>query len=191
MIFLSASIPTPGREYYGTENAPAIREAVMAFTKVCMELKLPFYFGGHPAISPLIYQTAKEYGTDFINKIKIYQSEFFKGQTPEEVSYFSNIQWTPKKEKIGESIALMREEMFKNPTECAVFIGGMNGIIDEAKLVHEKHPDAKLLPVINTGGACKYLEEITGFRYDSFHENNHPFAYVYLFRKYLQQFIQK
>ena len=59
MIFLSASIPTPGMEYYGTENAPAIREAVMACTKVCMELKLPFYFGGHPAISPLIYQTAK------------------------------------------------------------------------------------------------------------------------------------
>lgn len=30
MIFLSASIPIKGREYYGTANIPAIREAVKA-----------------------------------------------------------------------------------------------------------------------------------------------------------------
>ena len=69
MIFLSASIPIKGREYYGTANIPAIREAVMAFTKVCMDFKLPFYFGGHPAISPLVYQIAKEYGAVFVYQI--------------------------------------------------------------------------------------------------------------------------
>lgn len=79
MIFLSASIPIKGREYYGTANIPAIREAVMAFTKVCMDFKLPFYFGGHPAISPLVYQIAKEYGGDFATNVKIYQSMWFHG----------------------------------------------------------------------------------------------------------------
>lgn len=42
----------------------------MAFTKVCMDYKLPFYFGGHPAISPLVYQIAKEYGGDFATNVK-------------------------------------------------------------------------------------------------------------------------
>lgn len=37
MIFLSASVPTPQREFYGTENVFAIREAIIAFTSVCME----------------------------------------------------------------------------------------------------------------------------------------------------------
>ena len=45
MIFLSAGIPNPtpiqGREFFGKGNVPAIREAVMAFTKVCMELGCP------------------------------------------------------------------------------------------------------------------------------------------------------
>lgn len=30
MIFLSASVPTPQREFYGTENVFAIREAIIA-----------------------------------------------------------------------------------------------------------------------------------------------------------------
>ena len=108
MIFLSASIPTKGREYYGTANIPAIREAVMAFTKVCMDYKLPFYFGGHPAISPLVYQIAKEYGGDFATNVKIYQSLWFYGQTPSEVSYYKNIVWTEKKEDLSKSLLHMR-----------------------------------------------------------------------------------
>lgn len=69
----------------------------MAFTKVCMDYKLPFYFGGHPAISPLVYQIAKEYGGDFATNVKIYQSLWFYGQTPSEVNYYKNIVWTEKR----------------------------------------------------------------------------------------------
>lgn len=49
-LFLSASIPTQGREYYGSTNDAAITGAVMAFTRVCAEYSIPFYFGGHPAV---------------------------------------------------------------------------------------------------------------------------------------------
>ena len=77
MIFLSAGIPNPtpiqGREFFGKGNVPAIREAVMAFTKVCMEYHIPICFGGHPAISPLVYEIAKNYGDDFSNHVLIYQ----------------------------------------------------------------------------------------------------------------------
>ena len=93
MIFLSASIPTPGREFYGTEDIVAIREAVMAFTFVCVENKIPFYFGGHPAITPIIWDVAKEYSPSYRELIKIYQSKWFEAQTPAEVDYFPNIVW--------------------------------------------------------------------------------------------------
>lgn len=58
MIFLSASVPARGREFYGTENVFAIREAIIAFTSVCMQYGIRFYFGGHPAITPLVWQVA-------------------------------------------------------------------------------------------------------------------------------------
>lgn len=188
MLFLSASIPMPGREYYETANILAIREAVMAFTKVCMELEIPFYFGGHPAISPLVYQIAKEYNSSFSSNIIIYQSLYFKNQTPPEVSYYQNIVWTEKKETIDLSIEHMRKEMFKTPTECAVFIGGMEGIIKEAKLIHSIQPSTKLLPIINTGGACADLPKQTELKCDSLTENECSYAYVYLLREYLKQF---
>ena len=133
MIFLSASIPAPGREFYGTEDVIAIREAVMAFTKVCMEKRFSFYFGGHPAITPLVWEVAKDYlHEEFRSLIRIYQSSYFIGKTPKEVEYFNNVVWTSAKENISESVEYMREQMFiENNTTIAVFIGGMRGIADE------------------------------------------------------------
>lgn len=189
MIFLSASIPIKGREYYETANIPAIREAVMAFTKVCMDLKLPFYFGGHPAISPLVYQIAKEYGGSFATNVKIYQSMWFHGLTPPEVEYYQNIVWTDKKEDLNKSLLYMRTQMFTNPTDCAVFIGGMNDIIDEATMLHKVKPNIKLLPITNTGGACADLMKIADIKCDPFPVNDYSFAYTYLFKEYLKQFL--
>ena len=41
MIFLSASVPQPDREFYGTENVFAIKEAIISFVRVCAEKKTP------------------------------------------------------------------------------------------------------------------------------------------------------
>lgn len=135
-IFLSASIPYIGREYYEGSNPLLIREAIVAFTRVCMEYNIPFYFGGHPAISPLVYQVAKNYLADANAPIRIYQSAWFKDMTPEAVKYYGNIVWTAKQADIPQSVKYMRTQMLKdNPdTCCAVFIGGMQGIINEAEM---------------------------------------------------------
>ena len=82
----------------------------------------------------------------------------------------------------------MRQIMFENKTDCAIFIGGMNGIIEEAKLIHNKHSNAKLLTVANTGGACADLARTTDFSYDSLSKDINSYAYVHLFVKYLKQF---
>lgn len=189
MIFLSAGVPNPtpikGREYYGKGNVPAIREAVMAFTKVCMEYHIPICFGGHPAISPLVYEIAKDYGDEFSKNVLIYQSEKFKEKTPKEVSYYDRIVWTPEAKDISSSVSVMRDKMFRNEFVCGVFIGGMDGIIDEAKRFHEANPNSDMIVVPNTGGASQVLSEKTDFNYISFPDT---YAYVFEFKKLLKKY---
>lgn len=184
MIFLSASIPTPGREFYGTEDVVAIREAVMAFTKVCMEKRLPFYFGGHPAITPLVWEVAKDYMQDeFKSFVHIYQSAFFIGKTPKEVDYFNNVVWTDVHGGVKECVEYMRNQMFKeNETTTAVFIGGMAGIMDEYKMIIKYYPEVKILPIATTGAASEELYKDLRLHNPDLCDN---YSYVSIFRKYL------
>lgn len=184
MIFLSASIPTPGREFFGTEDVIAIREAVMAFTKVCMDKQRAFYFGGHPAITPLIWEVAKDYApTEFRKFIHIYQSSYFIGKTPKEVDFFGNIVWTEKQDDIPHSVELMRNRMFgENETTIAVFIGGMKGILDEYEMIKKYHPKVEILPMATTGAATAQLYKDLGMDNSDLSDN---YSYVSVFKKYL------
>lgn len=161
MIFLSASVPQPDREFFGTENVYAIREAVISFVRVCAEKRLPFYFGGHPAITPLVWNVAKNYCGDKEPAIKIYQSRVFGDQIPDEVKHFKEVHLTKAiGDDIDQSVAYMRQVMFEeNPTDCAVFIGGMDGVVKEAHMIRERYPDSRFLPLYNTGGAAQSIYE--------------------------------
>ena len=53
----------------------------------------------------------------------------------------------------SESVNRMRQVMFgENPTDCAVFIGGMGGVVDEARMIRGMYPDARFLPIFSTNG---------------------------------------
>lgn len=186
MIFLSTSVPTPGREFFGTENIFAIREAIVSFTKVCVEYGLHFYFGGHPAITPLIWDVAIHNSHQTMPLIEIYQSKIFD-DIPKEVKDFKNIHLI---DAVGgcreKSVYEMRKRMFEeNYTECAVFIGGMDGIIKEYEMLKELYPRAKYYAIASTGGAAKILYERIG-------EANPllvgSYAYVSMFRELLYPF---
>jgi hypothetical protein len=57
--------------------------------------------------------------------------------------------------QFANALEPMRESMFKDQTfEAGVFIGGMEGIIEEFDLFTKLQPDAKLLPIASTGGAA-------------------------------------
>ena len=161
MIFLSASVPQPDREFFGTENVYAIKEAVISFVRVCAEKKLPFYFGGHPAITPLVWNVAKNYYGDKEPAIKIYQSRIFGDRIPKEVEHFKDVHLTDAVGgDIRQSVDRMREVMFEeNPTDCAVFVGGMDGVVVEAHIIKEMYPEARFLPIFSTGGAAKAIYE--------------------------------
>lgn len=185
MIFLSASIPVLGREFHGTEDVIAIREAIMAFTKVCMEDMIPFYFGGHPAITPLVWEVAKDYAPDdFKELIRIYQSAYFIDKTPKEVSFFENIVWTDKKDDIHSSVTFMRNQMFReNKTTVAVFIGGMKGVLNECDMIKEYNPYVKILPMATTGAASRELYKRLNINNPDLEDN---YSYVSVFRRYLK-----
>lgn len=186
MIFLSASVPVFGRPYYDTSNPVVITSAVKAFAKVCAEYQLDVYFGGHPSITPLLLRTGMEVNPDFGKLVHIYQSHEFDGMTPIELSEYADQHWTKKMANRKESLKYMRETMISDsPTECAVFIGGMEGIPAEADLIDRYHPDAKIIPIGSGGGAAYTLFERYDIQDDLLKDS---MAFLSIFRQYLVEF---
>lgn len=190
MIFLSASVPTPQREYYGTENIFAIREAIIAFTTVCVKYGVRFYFGGHPAITPLIWNVAMQNVKQGMPLIDIYQSKIFGDKIPNEVKDFKNVHLTePVNDSIKDSVIAMRKQMFaENPIDCAIFIGGMQGIIDEYDMLKQEYPNAQYYAFASTGGASVELYKKIGYCNELL-ENS--YAYLSIFRTLLAPYITK
>lgn len=186
-IFLSAGIPDEGREGFETTNRAAAAAAVMAFTRVCTEYNIPFYFGGQPAITSLVWSVAKDFSTETKPLITIYQSRYFEGKTPREVDYFENIVWTERVENnLPASLEKMRRQMFsENETIAAIFIGGSNGIRDEYKLLKDISPQTRMLPFASTGGVSKKMYESEGINEAELTES---FAYYQIFKDLLKDY---
>lgn len=160
-IFLSASVPDPRRNaiYYQTADVTAIREAVIALATYILP-KTSLIWGGHPAITPMIRVVAESIGVNVQEKIILYQSQFFEASFPEDNQAFAQIRLTPRLTNREQSLALMRQQMFSNHSyQAGVFIGGMEGVEDEAQLFRQYHPNALFLPIASTGAAAKRLYE--------------------------------
>lgn len=157
-VFLSAGIPDrPERgDYVETSDPIAIRDAIRALTSVVLERKHRLVFGGHPAVTPLIWQVAESAGN--ADSVIIYQSLEFENMIPAEAYGFRSFQWTPRGDNQDESLLLLRTQMIAAyPFSAAVFIGGMDGVESEYRIFGELHADAPRLPVASTGGAARNL----------------------------------
>lgn len=155
-IFLSASIPDRRRNerYFKTADIVAINSAVSALVHVTIGRR-PLIWGGHPAITPMVWTVAKDLNVDYGNWVHLYQSLFFEDRYPDENAEFQNVTYTKlingDREK---SLLEMRKTMLTdNQFSAGVFIGGMEGIIDEYELFVELQPQASIVPVFSTGGA--------------------------------------
>lgn len=158
-VFLSASVPKPGREFYGMEDVIAIRDAVIALASTV--LANPAYhliWGGHPSITPLITLVLDRYGLKMSDRVTLYQSDWFRDVFPPENKDVGNRVITNKLSTMGNSLELMRDKMIRdNDYAAAVFIGGMGGIFEEYELFRKCHPHALVLPIASTGAAAKGL----------------------------------
>ncbi len=161
-IFLSASIPLPGRDpkYIETADIIAIRDAVIALTTVV----LPHHriiWGGHPSITPLIYYVMEKLNLNIQEHVTLYQSQVFEHLFPEDNNKFKNVIVTENLGEIPPSLQKMRERMFsENRFSAGIFIGGMDGIEVEFNMFKETHPDALLLPIASTGAATKIVYDL-------------------------------
>jgi hypothetical protein len=155
---LSASIPDPRRQpaYAETADVVAIREAIKALASAALK-RGQLVFGGHPAISPLVLIVADVLGA--VDRVQIFQSEFFRDQVPPESMAFRDIVWTPQVgADVDASLSAMRHRMIDvSGFEAAFFIGGMEGVEDEFALFRERWPTVPAYPVGSTGAAALRL----------------------------------
>jgi hypothetical protein len=153
-VFLSAGIPNKDLDRW-KPDVLAIREAVLALVTVVVRKKA-LVFGGHPAISPLVEHAAAS--LEAADNVIIYQSAEFEKVIPPEAKAFKNFRLTPKGATLGESLSIMRDEMLHSKEFSAgIFIGGMQGILDEFEIFNRAWPHADVIPVASTGGAARVL----------------------------------
>ena len=162
-LFLAAGVPDqPERgPYVETSDPVAIRDSVRALTGVALARGYTLVFGGHPAVSPLVWQVADSLGK--AESVVIYQSRLYKEKIPKEAHYFNNLEWTETGGDKKESLALMRRQMLGSRTfAAAVLIGGMDGVEREEELFGRLQPRAPIWPIASTGGAARIFYERGG-----------------------------
>lgn len=185
-IFLSASVPDPTRHrrFFDTADVIAIRDAVRALATVALPQSL-LVWGGHPAITPLIRLVADSLGVQVQEHVWLYQSEFFREIAPSDNDAFAHVVWTEAVDGSRDlSLARMRQEMLRGPFRAGVFIGGMEGVLDEFEMFRQGHPEARLLPVASTGAAAREIYDENPGRYPQ--DLLREYAYVALFRRLLE-----
>ncbi len=156
-IFLSASVPT--REPYSLDCRPQeIQAAINALAQVVLGRK-KLVWGGHPAITPLLWSAAQAVGVEYTVAVELFQSKLFARVLPEENKHFANVRMIDAVgEDVEASLLDMRTTMFRSTEfEAAVFIGGMHGILDEHRLFTQYWPNAACIPIAQTGGATAQL----------------------------------
>lgn len=158
-IFLSASVPVPGRgRYYETANPFLIQMAVRELVTLVLGRRR-IVWGGHPAITPMIWSVCEDLGVRYSDAVVLYQSRFFEEIFPEENAHFANVHFVDAVQNdLTLSLQAMRRAMLsREDLDAAVFIGGMEGILQEYELFIEFHRDSKIISVSSPGGAAKEL----------------------------------
>ncbi len=128
---------------------------------VLLERNGTLVFGGHPAITPLMRMLFHEAGVSPREHVTLYQSGYFAEDFPHENEAFERIVIVDAVANDRErSLYEMRHRMISETAQpCAVFIGGMEGVVDEFRLFRELRPDVRLLPVASNGAAALRLYE--------------------------------
>jgi hypothetical protein len=156
-IFLSASVPDPNRspKYFSTADPLAIGAAVSGLVYVTLGRRL-LVWGGHPAITPMIWAAANDMGVDYAAWVHLYQSLLFKDEFPAENARFQNVTYVDAiaNDRSASLLAMRRQMLSDYHYEAGVFIGGMEGVEDEFALFRQLYPNGTILPVASTGGAA-------------------------------------
>lgn len=187
-VFLSASIPLVERNpsYYETADVIAIRDCVSSLAKIILP-NFRLVWGGHPSITPLISSVLESMDVNIKEHVHLYQTDYFRQMFPVENEEFSeSLIVTDNIGSRDESLSLMREKMIVNNDFVAgIFVGGMEGVIDEFELFTQSNPEAMVLPMASTGAAA--LEIYKGGDFDDSLKDD--YAYIALFYRLFKDYL--
>ncbi|MEZ5480253.1 MAG: hypothetical protein R3E95_23060 [Thiolinea sp.] len=77
-IFLSASIPKVGRGYYYKTANPYLIQLAVRRLVIAVIHRYKIVWGGHPAITPMMWAICKDIKVDYSKQVILYQSRFFR-----------------------------------------------------------------------------------------------------------------
>jgi hypothetical protein len=187
-VFLSASVPLPDRneQFSQTADVIAIREAVKAIVGEVIPRGF-LVFGGHPAITPLVARLLRTMGPESRGRFVLYQSAFFSDHFGADNDEFVELRIIPTFRKSRKfSLKKMRERMIgETPFDAGVFIGGMEGVLEEFELFRNMHPNAHVWPIASTGAAARSVFERTASQRPELFVNE--MTYPKLFRTLLSE----
>jgi SLOG cluster3 family len=181
-IFMSASVPyrrpdpltseerQRNDRFLATSHAARVREAVIYVCRFALQRGLGIVFGAHPAISPMVLEVARRLSPPEgqpAPRVVIFQSAFFEHSLTRETldlaSWGSNrLLWTeamPKGQPDRQrSLNLMRDVMCGSPNLIGgIFIGGMEGVLQESDLFAGHQRSAPRYAIGSTGSAASEL----------------------------------
>jgi len=154
-------MPDRDHRFFASADVISIREAVKALTLVMIETRSQLIFGGHPAITPIISKLFSQAGLVPAEHVVLYQSEYFRARFPVQNSYFTEVVVIEEVDGDREmSLKLMRERMLAHCRfDAGIFIGGMEGVLDEFHLFRGSNPGVAVYPVASTGTAARMIWE--------------------------------
>lgn len=157
-IFLSASIPVAGRGTYYEDADPFLIQFAVRELLVVALGRRPIVWGGHPAITPMVWSVCEDLGVQYAQSVLLFQSRLFQDYFPQENERFANVRYVDAVQNDRErSLLSMRKSMMEGEFEAGVFIGGMNGVEEECDLFMRLHPRAKIIALGSPGGAAKRI----------------------------------
>ena len=158
-FFLSASVPVQGRgTYFETADPFLIQFAVRELLSATIRDHVVVW-GGHPAITPMVWAVCEDLGIQYARSVILYQSAFFADVFPEENARFGNVELISSVDGDRDaSLLRMRTAMLARPSlKAAVFVGGMEGVEAEFRMFRQHHQDAGVVAVGAPGGAARDL----------------------------------
>lgn len=174
-LFLSASLPgqadLDGKRAYADKICTQdVRSAVSWLCRYLFDAEVQLIFGGHPEITPIVLAAASQATVNSTDEplVYVFQSRFFENELPAESWALADLSrgclvWTEARDTQEESLRFMRACMTQVPGLVgAVFVGGMDGALQEASLFEQNRPifgdgPAPLYAIASTGGATAAL----------------------------------
>ena len=163
-----AELEWRNEHYTGSARPLQIRSAVMELTKAALMHNAQLIFGAHPAISPMVLDAARNIGAP-PESILIFQSQFYEKQIPGSTLeladwtagrlFFTPEQYAERsRDARNKSLTVMRTIMV-SPSNLrgAVFVGGMEGVEEEAQLFKSKPDNLPSYAIASTGSAAADL----------------------------------